>query len=198
MAPEVRSSFLASDRTYGARWVWHDLLAACLRHGLHKIERLMLGQTLRARLRRRGLPNDHGERYPDRCRPTSLIGSSQPQFAAIRRKQKWVADFTYVWTTEGWLYAAVVIDLFSRRVTGLSMSSSMNEQLVADALVMAISRRGSFKQCSIAPTAAASLGSTGRRNSSAAKIAASRNNAAIACGSQRDGSASSTVTVDGG
>ena len=58
------------------------------------------------------------------------------------QNQKRVADFTYVWTAEGWLYVAVVIDLFSRRVVGWSMSSTMTAQLVTDALVMAIWRRG--------------------------------------------------------
>lgn len=53
-----------------------------------------------------------------------------------------MADFTYVWTAEGWLYVAVVIDLFSRRVVGWSMSATMAAQIVTDALVMAIWRRG--------------------------------------------------------
>ena len=52
------------------------------------------------------------------------------------------ADFTYIWTAEGWLYVAVVLDLFSRRVVGWSMQSSMTSQLVADALMMAVWRRG--------------------------------------------------------
>jgi putative transposase len=59
--------------------------------------------------------------------------------------QKWIGDFTYLWTAEGWLYVAVVIDLFSRRVVGWSMSSTMVAQLVADALVMAIWRRGKLE-----------------------------------------------------
>jgi transposase InsO family protein len=50
--------------------------------------------------------------------------------------------FTYVWTIEGWFYATVVIDLFSRRVIGWSKSAAMTAQLVTDALVMAIWRRG--------------------------------------------------------
>jgi len=53
-----------------------------------------------------------------------------------------VADFTYIWTAEGWLYVAAVIDLFSRRVVGWSMSDTMTAQLVTDALIMAIWRRG--------------------------------------------------------
>ena len=64
------------------------------------------------------------------------------QFSATAPNQKWVADFTYVWTREGWLFVAVVIDLFSRRVVGWSMQSEMTAQLVADALVMAVWRRG--------------------------------------------------------
>lgn len=64
------------------------------------------------------------------------------QFAAMAPNQKWVADFTYLWTAEGWLYVAVVLDLFSRRAVGWSMQSSMTAQLVTDALMMALWRRG--------------------------------------------------------
>ena len=63
-------------------------------------------------------------------------------FEATAPNCKWIADFTYVWTAEGWLYVAAVIDLFSRRVVGWSMSAGMTAQLVTDALVMAIWRRG--------------------------------------------------------
>src|SRR3989442_5071843 len=59
---KVRASFLASDRTYGARRVWHDLLAEGMSCGLHRIERLMRLQALKARPRRRRLPPDLGER----------------------------------------------------------------------------------------------------------------------------------------
>ena len=62
LGAKVRASFLASDRTYGARRVWHDLLAEGVSCGLHRIERLMRANALRARLRRRGLPKDTGER----------------------------------------------------------------------------------------------------------------------------------------
>ena len=132
----VRASHIGSYRTYGARRVWHDLLAEGISCGLHRIERLMRQQGLRARPRRRGLPKDHGER--------SVIAGNvlDRQFTADRPNQKWVADFTYIWTAEGWLYVAAVIDLFSRRVVGWSMSDTMTAQLVTDALIMAIWRRG--------------------------------------------------------
>jgi Integrase core domain len=64
------------------------------------------------------------------------------QFTADQLDRKWIADFTHVWTAEGWLYLAAVIDLFSRRVVGWSMKSEMSAQLVTDALLMAIWRRG--------------------------------------------------------
>jgi putative transposase len=63
-------------------------------------------------------------------------------FEAPAPNRKWIADFTYVWTAEGWLYVAAVVDLFSRRVVGWSMSAAMTAQLVTDALVMALWRRG--------------------------------------------------------
>ena len=135
---KVRASFIASARTYGARRVWRDVLAEGVSCGLHKIERLMRVQALRARPRRRGLPKDEGERLAAAVAPNVL----DRQFAAEQPNQKWIADFTYVWTAEGWLYVAAVIDLFSRRVVGWSMKAEMTAQLVTDALVMAIWRRG--------------------------------------------------------
>ena len=138
LAVKVRASFVASDRTYGARRVWHDVLAEGLSCGLHRIERLMRIQALRARPKRRRLPSDTGERSMGAIPPNML----DRQFEASSPNRKWVADFTYIWTAEGWLYAAAVIDLFSRRVVGWSMSATMTAQLVTDALIMAIWRRG--------------------------------------------------------
>jgi len=138
LGAQVRSSFLASDRTYGARRVWRDLLAEGRSCGLHRIERLMRQQALKARPRRRRLPPDLGERQAGAVAPNVLDRS----FEAAAPNRKWIADFTYVWTAEGWLYVAAVIDLFSRRVVGWSMSAAMTAQLVTDALVMAIWRRG--------------------------------------------------------
>ncbi|TXN19484.1 IS3 family transposase [Methylobacterium sp. WL19] len=133
---KVRASFAASDRTYGARRIWHDVLADGISCGLHRVERLMRENALRARPRRRGLPKDEGER--------SVVSPNilDRKFEADRPNQKWIADFTYIWTAEGWLYVAAVIDLFSRRVVGWSMQASMTAQLVTDALLMAVWRRG--------------------------------------------------------
>ena len=137
LTAKIRSSFVGSARTYGARRVWRDVLAEGLSCGLHKVERLMRMNALRARPRRRALPKDDGARSPS-VAPNLL----DRQFAAERPNQRWIADFTYIWTAEGWLYVAAVIDLFSRRVVGWSMKAEMTAQLVTDALLMAIWRRG--------------------------------------------------------
>ena len=136
LGSQVRQSFLGSDRIYVARRVWHDVLALGQQCGLHRIERLMREQPLRAKPRRRGLPQDRDQR--------SAIADNvlDRQFQADAPNQKWVADFTYIWTAEGWLYAAAALDLYSRRIVGWSMQDSMTSQLVADALMMAMWRQG--------------------------------------------------------
>lgn len=96
------------------------------------------------------IPGPQSTRAGAACRPMWVSGSqasslqtfSNRTFEAAAPNRKWIADFTYVWTAEGWLYVAAVIDLFSRRVVGWSMSAAMTAQLVTDALVMAIWRRG--------------------------------------------------------
>lgn len=69
------------------------------------------------------------------------------EFHAERPNQRWIADFTYIWTAEGWLYVAAVIDLFSRRGVGWSMKAAMTAGLVTDALMMTIWRRESRMPC---------------------------------------------------
>jgi putative transposase len=100
LGAKIRVSFRQSDRTYGARRVWHDLLAEGETCGLHRIERLMRRQALWARPRRRRVPADVGTRSPSAVSPNVL----NRQFAAPAPNRKWVADFTYLWTAEGWLY----------------------------------------------------------------------------------------------
>ncbi len=97
LGAKVRASFLASDRTYGARRVWHDMLAEGVSCGLHRVERLMRIQALKARPRRRRLPPDLGERQSAAVAPNVLDRS----FEALAPNRKWIADFTYVWTAEG-------------------------------------------------------------------------------------------------
>jgi putative transposase len=135
---QVRASFAASDGTYGARRVWRDLRAWGFDCGLHRIERLMRCAALQARRARRRRPLDSGERAEQSIAHNLL----DRQFEASGPNRKWTADFTYLWTHEGWLFVAVVLDLFSRKVVGWSSNSRMTAQLVMDALMTAVWRRG--------------------------------------------------------
>lgn len=92
----------------------------------------MRAQALHAQPRRRGLPVDRGV-HPTAAPAANVLDL---QFVAQAPNQKWVADFTYLWTAEGCLYVAVVLDLCLRRVVGWSMQASMTAQLVTDALVV--------------------------------------------------------------
>jgi putative transposase len=136
LVTSIDKSFKDSDRTYGARRIWRDVLEDGLACGLHRVERLMRLNALRARPKRRGTPKDDGER--------SQIAANilDRDFRATRPNQKWLADFTYIWTAEGWLYVAGVLDLFSRRIVGWSMKAERDASLVMDALMMAVWRRG--------------------------------------------------------
>lgn len=134
----VRSSFEQSDRTYGSPRVWRDLHEWGEAVSENRVARLMCRAGLRARHKRRRQPTGPVVGAPHTLAPNLL----DRQFTASAPNQKWVADFTYVWTAEGWLFLAVVLDLFSRRVVGWSMSGQMTAQFVMDALLMAIWRRG--------------------------------------------------------
>jgi putative transposase len=134
----IRTSFEQSDRTYGSPRVLRDLLAWGHACGRHRVARLMRLEGLKARFKRRRLPTDIGERPECSIAPNVL----DRQFEADGPNRRWVADFTYVWTDEGWLFVAVVLDLFSRRVVGWSMSAQMTSEFVTEALWMAVWRRG--------------------------------------------------------
>lgn len=132
----IHASFVLSDATYGARRMIDDVRDAGHVCGRQRVARLMREAGLRARPRRRAVPSDVGVRAM--IAPNVLDRA----FTATAPNQKWVADFTYIWTSEGWLFVAAVVDLFSRRVVGWSMQTAMTSQLVTDALMMAIWRRG--------------------------------------------------------
>lgn len=128
----------ATGPTYGSPRVWRDLRAWGFGCGRHRVARLMRAAGLQGRRRRRRLPNDSG------VRPSSPIARNllEREFEATAPNQRSVTDFTYIWTAEGWLFFAAVLDLYSRRIVGWSASSDMTAQLVTEALCMAIWRRG--------------------------------------------------------
>ena len=128
---------VGSRGTYGSPRIQAELLESGCRHGRNRIARLMreLGVEGVHKRRHRTLTR-RDERDP--VAPNVL----EQDFQAVAPNEKWVADITYVRTHEGWLYLATVMDLFSRRIVGWSMSDRLETTLVRDALVMAMRRRG--------------------------------------------------------
>lgn len=126
-----------SRNNYGVPRIHAELRARGEKCGRHRVARLMRERDLRGRVRRRYRTTTKSDaRHP--VAPNLL----QREFSAERPDQIWVGDITYLWTREGWLYLAVLIDLYSRIVVGWSMSSRMPVDLTLAALEMAVGRRG--------------------------------------------------------
>lgn len=134
---DIRRSFADSAGTYGVRRVWPDLQDWGHTVGRERVARLMRHLQLVAQPKKRRRPVDQGERRESAIAPNTLAR----EFTATAPDQKWVADFTQIWTRQGWLYVAAVLDLYSRRIVGWSMKARMTADLVTDALIMAIWRR---------------------------------------------------------
>ena len=134
----IRESFALSDQTYGSPRIWKDMTEAGECCGENRVARLMRVAHISAQPKPRRKPTDTGLRPEHSIAPNVL----ERNFAASGPNRKWAADFTYIWTGEGWLFVAVVVDLYSRLVVGWSMQTTMHAQLVLDALIMALWRRG--------------------------------------------------------
>lgn len=131
----IKQFWLESGGVYGYRKVHSDLRDHGERCGPNRVHRLMRQAGLRAQVGYRKPRHKSGEAHvvvPNRL---------QRQFKPEAPDQAWVTDITYIRTHEGWLYLAVVVDLFSRRVIGWSMQSRITKELVLDALLMAVWRR---------------------------------------------------------
>jgi putative transposase len=131
----IRASFIASKGIYGAPRVFLDLREAGETCSKHRVARLMRLHGMRAQpgFRARGWVAG---------KPSVVIPNIlQRQFTATRRNKAWVTDITYIRTWQGWLYLAVVIDLFSRKVVGWSAGPSIARELVLNALLMAVRQR---------------------------------------------------------
>jgi putative transposase len=130
---EIRASHEASDRVYGSPRIAKDLRALGYRVSEKRVARLMRGAGITATPRRRrrpGTPADHD--YP--VTPNVLARN----FTVKEPNRAWVADITYIPTEEGWLYLAVVMDLFSRRIVGWHTASRIDRRLVLTALERAL------------------------------------------------------------
>ena len=123
-------------RCYGSVRMHKELVGKGLRCGRHRVARLMRANGIFARGRRKFKVTTNSKHK----RPVAPNILSR-KFEATAPNQKWAGDITYIRTNEGWLYLAVVLDLFSRMVIGWSMKSRMTTDLVCQALRMAIANR---------------------------------------------------------
>ena len=129
----VKELAKASDYTYGSRRMARALRALGYAVGRHQARSLMREAGVWVRYRRRyRVTTDSNHRQP--VFPNRL----ERDFEAKEPNRVWAGDITYVWTREGWLYLAVVIDLYSRKVVGWSMGRRLTSTLVCDALQMAL------------------------------------------------------------
>ena len=132
----IRGIYDASDGVYGVRRIHRQLVADGESCSVNRVARLMRKCGIKARRKRKyRLTTDSKHDFP-------VAGNLLDRdFYSAGPNQVWASDVTYIWTLEGWLYLAAVIDLHSRTVVGWSMSERLDRSLVLDALSMAIGRR---------------------------------------------------------
>lgn len=133
----VKAAFEAGKGRSGSPRLTRDLAEAGHRNDRKTIANSLRRQGLRAKAARKF-------KVTTNSRHNLPVAANllEQDFTAKAPNQKYVSDITYLWTEEGWLYLATVIDLYSRMVIGWSLSERMTAQLVCDALEMALNRRG--------------------------------------------------------
>ncbi|SCW93155.1 putative transposase [Klebsiella quasipneumoniae] len=137
---QIKQFWLESGCVYGYRKIHLDLRDSGQQCGVNRVWRLMNRAGIKAQVGYRSLRAQKGE--------ISIVSPNrfQRQFNPDAPDERWVTDITYIRTHEGWLYLAVVVDLFSRKIIGWSMQSRMTKDIVLNALLVAIWRRNPLKQ----------------------------------------------------
>ena len=133
---EIRVIHAESRRTYGSPRGHATLQAQGQQIGAHRVARLMRTNAIRAKtVKKWRVTTDSAHPYP------VLPNTLNRQFAVAAPNRVWAGDITYIWTAEGWLCLAVVLDLYSRRVIAWGMGSRLTQELATAALTMAIEHR---------------------------------------------------------
>lgn len=133
---KIKAIHKESRQTYGSPRVHAVLKEEGYRCGKNRVSRLMANEGIRSKVARKfKVTTDSGHRFP------VAENFLKRKFEVAEANRVWLADITYIWTHEGWLYLAVVLDLFSRRVVGWSTSKRIDRELVCKALKMAYLRR---------------------------------------------------------
>jgi putative transposase len=136
LAARVKQVHEESRGTYGSPRVHAELAAEGTPVGRHRVAKLMRQQGIRARRKRRFVRTTDSKH--DLPVAPNLV---QRDFSAAEPNRLWVADITYIWTREGWLYLAAVVDLFSRYVVGWALSETIDRHLALAALNAALKTR---------------------------------------------------------
>jgi len=136
LLPSIKAIFEESDQTYGADRTVKELRKKEIRVGKNRVNRLMRENNLEVKTIKRFKVTTNS----DHKRPVAANLVNQ-EFTAEAPDRLWTGDITYIWTAEGWLYLAVVLDVFSRRIVGWSMSRRMKDDLVVTAFKNALVRR---------------------------------------------------------
>lgn len=136
LAVHIKAVFAEMKGAYGWPRIWRELAARGIRAGKERVRRMMKSLGLQARGKRRFKATTNSAH--DLPIAPNLLARN---FTVDAPNKVWTGDITYIWTDEGWLYLAVVIDLFNRQVVGFAMGERMTRTLVMDALRMAWFRR---------------------------------------------------------
>jgi len=136
LSEQIAIFHAASKRRYGSPRVHADLKAGKVRVGRKRVARLMRERGLVARCRRRyRTTTDSKHSFP--IAPNLL----ERDFTAHGPDESWVTDITFIWTRQGWLYLAAILDVFSRRVVGWATGQHVDRHLALAALDMALAKR---------------------------------------------------------
>jgi putative transposase len=136
LMPEIRAIHSRSRKTYGSPRVHAELKACGFRVGKNPVARLMRTENLYGQ-RKKKQPHTTDSQHSYPVAPNRL----NRDFKATRPTEKWLADITYIPTAEGWLYLAVVLDLFSRKIVGWAFAATLESCLVEQAFRMAVQNR---------------------------------------------------------
>lgn len=134
---DIKSIFFSSRETYGRYRIYLELKRAGKVCSQRRVSRLMKENNLVTKARRRF-------KVTTKAKSDAITASNRlaQDFKSHKPDEKWVSDITYIWTSAGWLYLAVVMDLFSRKIIGMAMGNRITKELVCRAFLQAMLHRG--------------------------------------------------------
>lgn len=133
----IRKVHADSRRTYGSPRILRELKDFGIKCGKKRLERLMRENGIRAKTKKKFKVTTDSKHSLPVCE--NIVARN---FSPSASNQLWLGDITYIWTRQGWLYLAAVMDMYSRKIVGWSMRDRMSKELVLDALEMAYRRQG--------------------------------------------------------